>query len=159
MGGWWIRISDGKSFEIRDHAGDFSSGPELAERMGNPKTHEEIRRAGLVTVGKKGEARKKVVLRVMDDGFVRARIHGASITFEFTRQPLKAMEAIRDFGKEHLGPESDIYIARLDESGEAAESLRLKWKEFQQRYSRYAWIISPLAETGSEMQSECGESE
>lgn len=132
--GWWLRIEDGKAFEVHDHAMDFYGDPSLAKKMGNVKTFQQVHEEELVPQ-RTGANRDEVVKRVMDDGFIRVRGHGSSVTFEFIQRPQAALDAIFMFGVKYLGPMTDLLIVQITQAGATVDSANMSWSQFKETYA------------------------
>ena len=91
--GFWIRIKDGKVFEVDDHAGDFMYG-DLPKKMRLNELYKDLVEKGIEPEGKTGKNRRKIVLAIMNKGFIRVRGHGNYVTFEFTGSAGKTLDAI-----------------------------------------------------------------
>ena len=135
MAGWWLKIEDAKAFEVHDHAGDFYEGPALAKKMGNVATFQVLHEQELKPEGRTGKNRDAIVMAVMEDGFIRVREHGPSVTFEFTQRPHAALDAIYLFGAKNLGPMSDMLVVQINQSGGTVDSANLKWPAFKELYA------------------------
>jgi hypothetical protein len=132
--GWWLRIEDGKAFEVYDHAMDFYGEPSLAKKMGNMNTFKQLHEENLVPE-RTGQNREEVVKRVMDDGFIRVREHGHSVTFEFIQRPQASLDAIFLFGVKHFGPMTDLLIVQINRAGATIDSASMNWSQFKETYA------------------------
>jgi hypothetical protein len=90
--GAWIEARSGRWVWISEHANWMQQhGPEV----GLPSdVWERIRKIPNDYIGPN---REKILRAVMDAGYIRARGHGASISFEFTCSTRNALIACRDF--------------------------------------------------------------
>lgn len=132
--GFWLRSRDGKVFPIIDHAGDFYNDSQLAKKMGLLPLQKELIKKGIKPEGAEGKNRTKVVLEIMKNGYIRARGHGAYVTFEFTDYPSEVLDAIYDFGKDEFGAFTNLNIVHLNEKGKAIDSAQMNWQQFKEAY-------------------------
>jgi len=76
MAGYWIKISNGKTIPVNDHAGDFISDSKLAKQMGLTKMRNEMIKSGITHSDKTGPIRVNTVMEIMKRGWMRVREHG-----------------------------------------------------------------------------------
>ena len=99
--GAWIYATTGDYRWIDDHA-RWIQRPGNAADLGLPD--EVIEELGRIPWDFNGSGRRAILLIAMDCGLIRARGHGASVTFESTIPWEQAIRGALRFMDEHLGP-------------------------------------------------------
>lgn len=106
--GAWIEVHSGRFVWIDEHANWMQRhGPEFglpAEVWGHIR---EIPNDYI------GPNRERILRAVMDAGYIRARGHGAWVTFEFTCSISEALPACRAFLQQVGGPELQCRFTHL----------------------------------------------
>lgn len=123
---FWINVDSGKIYDAgRDHAMDFLGNSmyepdkptSVAKSLGLEELFKQLKTEHKSVPTRGGEIRNKVVISVMNKGFVRGRIYGnGKYGFSFTDKvrPKKALETIYEFlMKKNSAPMSQITIEYL----------------------------------------------
>lgn len=101
--GAWINAKTGDYVWIDDHARWLRRNPDQAAQLGFPG--DVLKELGEIGWDITPLAERVIVLyKAMDGGFIRARGHGAYITFEFTIPWADAVHGAQRFMAENLGP-------------------------------------------------------
>lgn len=101
--GAWINAKTGSYRWVDEHARWVSRHPENAKDLGLSDDIAES--LGKIPWDFNGEGRKAILLLAMGQGLIRARGHGAYITFEHTIPTEEAVLGTRVFMAKHLGPQ------------------------------------------------------
>jgi len=99
--GAWIRAEDGEFWIIDEHA-DWMKNRDNADKAGLPESVSEL--IAPIRNDYSGENRKRILLAVMDAGFIRFRGHESVFVFEFTVPIPDALRSCRKF-LEHVAGE------------------------------------------------------
>ena len=101
--GAWINAKTGDYVWIDDHARWLRRNPDQAAQLGLPE--DIIAELGEIGWDITPLAERVIVLfKAMDAGFIRARGHGAYVTFEFSIPWADAVRGARRFMMENFGP-------------------------------------------------------
>ncbi len=106
--GWWLSAKTGRYYEIYEHA-HWISEPANSKKVGLSAS--AINR--IVRMNPQVD-RVRILKIAMNEGLVRVRGHGVSVSFEFTVPTALALKAIVRFGRKvGIGELTHIYFANL----------------------------------------------
>ena len=120
--GAWINAHTGAWTWITEHT-SWIQNPENALSLGMPEAvHAEL---AAIPPDFNGPGRREILRVAMDAGFIRVRVHGESVTFEFTLPPSVAIRAALPFMALNSGPLTGCVFTNLT----VGTSLGLSYKE------------------------------
>ncbi len=106
--GWWLSAKTGRYYEIDEHS-YWISEPTNSKKMG-------LSASAIKLIGRLNPQidRVRILKIAMNEGLIRVRWHGVSVSFEFTVPTVLAMKAIIRFGRKiGIGKLTHIYFANL----------------------------------------------
>lgn len=121
--GAWIRVSDGAFWWIDEHA-NWIKRRENADAVGLPEL--VWQHIADIPNDYGGENRKRILLVVMSEGFIRMRGHGDAVVFEFTADSETALRACRAVLGQIAGP---LLRCRFN-NVKSKESLEFSYEEY-----------------------------
>ena len=139
--GYWLNARTRKAYNIHDHAMDFMESPSLSNKMGISNVYKDAKEKELKPT-RDNEDRRKVVIMVMNAGYIRVRQHGTMWAFEFTERAGESLDAIREFGDKYLGDFSNMQINQLSSNGKSVKDKNtMNYQEFKKRYDEDKGLI------------------
>ena len=122
----WINVRTGKFEWIDEHA-RWIKNEMNAEKLGIPKdVWAEIAK---IPNDYSGPLREKILLKVMNAGFVRARKYASYISLEFTAPSVEALWSAYEFLHALCGPYTQVRFTNL----RTGERIELSYKQYAQR--------------------------
>jgi hypothetical protein len=109
--GFWIQASTCRWYQVTDHADDIRR-PDFARLLGLSEAvvHQL---AAMPRRESSGPERRAILLTAMNQGLIRVRGHGASVTFEATLPLIQTVVASAPFMATNFGPLTEARFNQL----------------------------------------------
>jgi hypothetical protein len=136
--GAWINAATGDYHWLDEHA-QWLQRPGNAASLGVPD--DMIGELGQIPWDFNGSGRKAILMMAMDQGLIRARGDGASVTFEFTIPWEQAVKGARRFMAENFGPSMTCRFNSLS----TGQTVDFFYGKFQDRLDQedLSWLLPP----------------